>query len=92
MKLSVTQAVIVVTALVCLTIGTALGKVDGATLAVVLATLAGNSLGYVNGKGVGVHEGTAHTTAAAKTIIDAAATARAVIAEAAETAAAGVRP
>lgn len=64
MKLSVTQAAIVISTVAALTIVTAIGNLDGGTFAVILAGLAGNALGYVNGKAVAHKEATTAAVAA----------------------------
>lgn len=53
MKLSIAQAIVVASAIVVIGTLAALGRVDGAIAVTVLSALAGNALGYVNGKKVG---------------------------------------
>lgn len=53
MKLSLSQAIVLVSAIVSIATLAGLGRVDGAIAVTILATLAGNALGYVNGKKVG---------------------------------------
>lgn len=56
MNLSPMQTIIGVATIAALTFLCAIGKIDGASVAVILAALAGNALGYVNGKKVAKRE------------------------------------